>query len=103
MALSLACASGSNRGCSPIFLNVNVPFQFNGGLVDLEAAFAEDFDDARRLRVDGGAGGFVDFGGADHFGVAAQVDVSSGRVEGVAEAFFELAAGDEVLDVKLLA
>ena len=43
------------------------------------------------------------FGHADHLGVAAQVDVRSRRVERVAEPFLELAAGDQVLDVDLVA
>src|SRR5437762_13466115 len=87
---------------SPVLLEVNVPLQFYAVLIDTEAAFFENLDDAGRLRIDGLAGGAVGRGHTDHLRIAAQIDVRMGRIERLAQVLLELAAGDQVLDVDLL-
>src|SRR5207253_644102 len=89
--------------CSPVLLEMNVPFYFDRRLIDLEPPALEDLDDAQGGRVGARAGLAVDGRDADHLRVAAQVDVGAGRVERLAQPLLQLAAGDQVLDVHLLA
>src|SRR5262245_45113817 len=87
---------------SPIFLKMNIPLQFYAGLIDLELATLQNLDDARRLRIDFGAGRLVGGRDADHLGIAAQIHVRRRRIERLAEFLFELAAGDQILNVDLV-
>src|SRR5262245_59175648 len=80
----------------PVLLEVDVPFQLMAVLTYAKAAVVVNLDDARRRRV----AGLV--GHADHLRVAAQVDMRVRRIERLAQAFLELPAGDQVLDIDLV-
>src|SRR5262249_22196628 len=59
---------------SPIFLKVDVAFNFSLRLVYLETALLKDFDDAGRLRIDVLTSLGIFLRHADHLGIAAQIN-----------------------------
>src|SRR5260370_27578659 len=87
---------------SPVLLEVDVPLDLRLRLVRLEAALLQNLNHPRRLWVDALARGAVLRRHANHVGVAAQKHVGACGVEFPAEALFQLAAGDHVLDVLLV-
>src|SRR5262249_57942149 len=80
---------------------MNVPLELLVGLVELKAALTQELDDAGRFGENRGVRGLVRGGHADHGGIAAEVDVRRRRLELRAQMLFELAAGDQVLNVDL--
>src|SRR5262245_2215447 len=87
---------------SPVFLEVNVAADVRRRLVPPKVvARLQDLDHAGRLRVAQLPGGGVPRRDADHRRVAAQKDVGRVRPERPAQVPFELATGNQVLDVNL--
>src|SRR5205823_9053582 len=82
-------------GSLPVLLIVDIPHALDVRLIGLEAALLEDLDDAARLRIDPGAGVAVLRRHADHLRITAQIDVRSRRVERLAQALLQLAAGNQ--------
>src|SRR5262249_4085856 len=92
-------ASGSST--LPVLFKMNVALELAAVPIDLETAALEDFHNAGGLGVRPRSGFAVLERDADHLGVAAQVHVGPSRVERLAQALFQLATGDQVLDVHL--
>src|SRR3954466_10422352 len=86
----------------PILFKVNVALDFLAWLIHVEAALCQDLDDAGRLRIGHTSGRAIDGGCADYFRIATEANMRGCGVERTAEAFFELAAGQQVLNIHFL-
>src|SRR5262245_12084975 len=101
MISSAIVCQGHESGL-PVFLEVDIAFELLARLVHSEAAFFEDLNDARRLRIDSLAGDAVDCGHANHLRIAAQEYMGRGGIEGPTQALFKLSAREQILNVDLL-
>src|SRR5579871_532559 len=78
---------------------MDTSLHLNLWLIDPEATLLKNFNHSRWLRKDPLSGVTIDGRHADHFRIAAQVHMGALGVEWLGDAFFELAAGNQVLNV----
>src|SRR5260370_24376072 len=87
---------------SPVFLEMDRAFYFTLRRVGLEAAALENVDHPRGLREDALPAFAIFSRDANHLWVATQIHMGPRRVKRLAQAFLQLAAGNEILNVDLV-
>src|SRR5579884_1049145 len=80
---------------------MDVPLDLRRRLISPEAALFKNLDDAHRLRIHALPCPGIFLWDADHPGIATQKDMGMLGIERLPQPVFELAAGDQVLEIDL--